>query len=197
MERSTVGTVFIFDRQIWLGWIMILALCYSAFPAMVLGFKKLPLAKRLHNKILYTDADTQKADYQTAFAAIAGIIGIGLGWWWMDSLAALFISAAVIKDGFKNLKNSILDLMDRTPMDVTSTSPDPLVDEIRKRVLEYPWVADAMVRFREQGQVYFGEVYIIVNTTPDQEAPLEKAKEELQNIHWKIHDLTIMPVSKF
>ncbi|WP_439488004.1 cation diffusion facilitator family transporter [Algoriphagus sp.] len=197
LDRPTIGTIIIFDRQIWMGWMMILVLFYSAIPAMVLGFKKLPLAKKLHNKILHTDADTQKADYQTAVAAIAGVIGIYFGLWWMDSMAALFISVSVIVDGVKNLKNAISDLMDRSPMDVTNTNPDPLIKEIHHKVLSYPWVEDARIRFREHGQVYFGEVFVKVKTDATRDATLEDAKEELQAMHWKIHDVTIMPVSKF
>jgi len=44
MGRPTIGSIFIFDNQIWMGWIMILALCYSSFPDMWLVYKKLPLA---------------------------------------------------------------------------------------------------------------------------------------------------------
>lgn len=117
---------------------MILVLGYCAFPAMWLGYKKMPLAKKIHNKILYTDADTQKADYQMAFAAIVGILGVGLGFWWMDSLPALFISVSVIKDGVSNLKNTVFDRMDRSPMDVTNSHPDELVKDIIEVILAFP-----------------------------------------------------------
>jgi len=197
MDRPTIGTIFIFGKQIWMGWIMILVLSYSAIPSVILGIKKMPLAKKLHNKILFTDADTHKADYQTAFAAMIGIIGVGYGLWWMDSLAALIISVSVIKDGLKNLKNAIADLMDRTPMDVTSEKPDLLTEEIRQKVLEFPWVEDAMIRFREQGQVYFGEVYVKMKADSDSDKLIEEAKQKLKDYHWKIHDVTIMPVTEF
>lgn len=55
-EHPTIGSRLFFGKQIWMGWVMIVALLYSAIPAMILGFKKLPKAKKLHNKILYTDA---------------------------------------------------------------------------------------------------------------------------------------------
>ena len=197
MERPTIGSVFIFDEQIWMGWVMIVALCYSAFPAMWLGYKKMPLAKKMHNKILFTDANTQKADYQTAFAAVAGIIGVGLGFWWMDSLAALLISVSVIKDGLENLKNAVSDLMDRSPSDVTGSTPDGLIDEIRELASEWPWAEKIMVRFREQGQVYFGEVYVVAKQVANLEELLTESQKQLLDYHWKIHDVTIMIVKDF
>ena len=197
LERPTIGSIFIFGHQIWMGWIMILVLCYSAFPAMWLGYKKMPLAKKIHNKILYTDADTQKADYQTAFAAMVGIIGVGLGFWWMDSLAALFISVSVIKDGVSNLKNAVFDLMDRSPMDVTNSHPDELVEDIIEVMAALTWVEQVKVRFREQGMVYFGEVYVIAKPVLNLEELIKEAQDNLQEFHWKIHDISIMPVKDF
>src|SRR5690606_2097519 len=64
-EHPTINSIHIFGNNIWMGWIMILALAYSAVGPVILGFKKLPLAKKLHNKVLYTDAQTNKADYLT------------------------------------------------------------------------------------------------------------------------------------
>ncbi|MGB8704533.1 MAG: cation transporter, partial [Gillisia sp.] len=59
-EHPTIGLIQIFGHHFWLGWLMLVALVYSSGPAMILGFKKLPKAKKLHNKVLFTDADTQK-----------------------------------------------------------------------------------------------------------------------------------------
>jgi hypothetical protein len=40
---------------VWLGWLMILALAWSAIPSVFLGRAKLPLATQLDDKVLYTD----------------------------------------------------------------------------------------------------------------------------------------------
>src|SRR5690606_22682408 len=191
MERPTIGSTIIFGHQVWLGWVMILVLCYSAFPAMWLGHKKLPYAKKLHNKILYTDAATQKADYLTAFAAIVGILGVGIGWWWADAAAALFISISVVKDGVENLKNAVADLMDRRPMGIKSKNPDPLVHEVKTMIESWSWVEVVQIRFREHGQVYFGEIYIIAKPLTDTNTLLPQAVNEIKNYHWKIHDVVI------
>lgn len=193
-EHPTIGTIIIFGNQIWLGWIMILALVWASLPAVLIGYKKLPLAKDLHNKILFTDANTQKADYTTAFAAMLGITGVGFGLWWADSAAALFISLSVLKDGYTNLKTAILDLMDRHPVHVDNQKNDELVEEIKQKVNSWEWVKQADVRFREQGQVYFGEVYIVPNPNVDITHEIEKAVKILKDYHWKIYQVNIMPV---
>lgn len=68
---------------------------------MFLGRAKLPLSRELYNKILYADADMNKADWSTA-AAILGVIGIGLGFWWADLVAAGVIALDILKDGVTN-----------------------------------------------------------------------------------------------
>ena len=193
-EHPTIGTIILFGRQFWLGWIMILALVWASLPSVVIGYKKLPLAKKLHNKILYTDANTQKADYTTAFAAMLGITGLAFGLWWADSAAALFISFSVLKDGYTNLKTAVLDLMDRHPVHVDTQENDELVEGIKGKVKSWEWVKEADVRFREQGQVYFGEVFIVPKNDVDITQEVEKSLKILEDYHWKIYQVTIMPV---
>ena len=195
-DHPTIGSVQIGGYQLWMGWLMILVLIYSALPAMLLGFKKLPLATNLHNKILYTDAEAQKADYLTAFAAVAGIIGIGFGFWWADAVAALFISVSVLYDGITQLKTAVLDLMDRHPVHTDTREKDELVGRIQDYVDSWPWVKDSKVRLREQGQVYFGEIFVVPHSSADLVKELEKGLQLLYDYHWKIHDVVICPVSE-
>ncbi|MGB7843202.1 MAG: cation diffusion facilitator family transporter [Salinimicrobium sp.] len=193
-EHPTIGSKVFFGQQVWMGWIMMAALIYSAVPAMILGFKKLPKAEKMHNKLLHTDATAQKADYMTAFAAILGITGIGYGWWWADSVAALFISFSVLKDGVTRVKTAALDLMDRYPKNVENKN-DPLIKKIAENVNSWPWVKESAVRFREAGQIYFGEVAVVPNRAIEIE-DLEAGYATLRNMHWKIHDFTISPVEE-
>ena len=193
-EHPSIGNKFILGHDIWTGWIMIVVLLYSSVPAMFLGFKKLPIAEKLHNKILYTDASAQKADYSTSLAAILGIIGIANGLWWADAAAALFISFSVLKDGYTHLKTSILDLMDREPVTIKKQKRDPVLDNISQTVDSWPWVKSSKVRFREHGQVFFGEIYVVPHEVDLQK--MEDGYHLLRKRHWKIHDFSIVPVSK-
>lgn len=195
-EHPTIGSMMLFGKQIWMGWIMIAVLVYSSLPAMYLGYKKLPLAKKLHNKILFTDANAQKADYMTGFAAMAGILGLGMGWWWADASAALFISFSVLKDGYINLKDAVGDLIDRKPLHIKDDKPDELVDKVENFIKSWDWVEDAKVRFREEGQVYFGDVQLIVKPGTNVSKAIEEGLEKLYEFHWKIYDVTLMPVEQ-
>lgn len=191
MEHPTIGSVYIFGNQIWMGWVMIAVLIYSGAPAVWLGYKKMPLAKKLHNKILFTDAATQKADYMTAFAAIVGIVGIGFGIWWADAAAALFISFSIIKDGYKNLKDAVSDLMDRYPMDLKSKNPNEILAQVNEIVNNWDWVQDFHMRFREEGQVFIGEILIIPIEENGIIEHIVKGRQEILASHWKLHEVTI------
>lgn len=194
-EHPTIGSKLFFGYEVWMGWIMILALLYSAIPAMVLGFKKIPLAEDLHNKLLYTDASAQKADYMTALAAILGILGVGGGIWWADAAAALFISGSVLKDGLEYVKTASFDLMDRYPQRLKTKDEDEIITKVEETASSWPWVAGAKVRFREAGQVYFGQVAVVPKGKVNLD-DIAKGYEELRSLHWKIHDLSIDPVKK-
>ena len=195
MEHPTIGSTVVFGHHIWLGWVMIAALLYSAIPAVILGRKKLPLANELHNKILFTDADTQKADYMTAVAAMIGVLGVGYGLWWLDAVMAILISISVISDGYKNLKNAIEDLMDRRPQKVNSKGEDPLLEELTKLIERWDWIEDFEARFREHGQVYFCEIKVVSHVS-DISHYIKKSTDQLEAYHWKVHEVFIMPVQK-
>ncbi len=194
-DHPTIGSKIFFGYEVWMGWVMILALLYSAIPAMILGFKKIPLAEDLHNKLLFTDASAQKADYMTALAAILGILGVGAGIWWADAAAALFISVSVLKDGIQHVKTASLDLMDRYPQRLKTKDEDKIIMKVEETANSWPWVKEAKVRFREAGQVYFGQVAVVPKGEIDLE-DIARGYEELRSLHWKIHDFTIDPVKK-
>ncbi|MDQ3528545.1 MAG: hypothetical protein M3425_01105 [Actinomycetota bacterium] len=71
-EHPTIGTVVVLGQQVWLGWLMLPALLWSAVPAAALGRAKPPLGEALHDKVLHADATMNKADWMTAGAAMVG-----------------------------------------------------------------------------------------------------------------------------
>ena len=196
-EHPTIGTMQVFGQYVWQGWIMIAALIYSIIPPVILGRMKIGLAKDLHDKVLYADASMNKADWMTGAAAVLGIIGIGLGFWWADSAAAIVISLDVIHDGWKNVKTSIKDLMDNAPTTIEKRRLDPLVSELENYLKNLDWVDDAVVRLREEGHVYFGDAVIVpsdqrINVTEKIDAVLD----QLYKKNWKLYDFSVMPVNK-
>jgi cation diffusion facilitator family transporter len=189
-EHPSIGTVELFGHHIWLGWLMEAALLWSALPAIFLGRAKLPLARQLHDKVLYADAKTNKADWLTATAAMAGVLGIGVGLWWADAAAAAIISVDILFDGLQNLRTVVTDLMDKRPTtvdDEVDSLPARVENHLRKR----SWVKDAKARLREEGHVYFGEVFVVPSDETNLVEKLEQAHQDIHDLDWRLHDVVI------
>lgn len=156
-EHATVGTVRLFGRDIWLGWLMIGAQFYAMIPPMIIGRKELPLAEELADKLLHTDALMNKANWMTGAAGIAGIVGLGLGWWWADSVAAAFISFDILHDGLKAIRSSTAELVDGTPRGLSSPAISEEAEALQAMLEErYP---GASIRLRETGRLIRAEVH--------------------------------------
>lgn len=196
VEHPTINTMMISGHQVWMGYIMIAVLIYSTVPSIILGLKKLPLAKEIADKAVYTDAVMNKADWLSGIAGMCGIAGIGIGWWWMDSVAAIVISADILHDGISNLKQSVLDLMNQLPKTMDKKEPDPVFDRIKKETEKEDWVKKAEVRFRQEGHVYFGEIFIVASDHANLNHRTEELRKKLTSIDWRIFDLTIMVVEE-
>src|SRR5205085_12257592 len=94
-EHPTIGGFPLFGRVVWTGWLAIPVLLWCAIPAYFLGRAKRTAAEILYDKTLASDAAMNVANWQSAGAAILGIIGVAFGLWWADSVAAVLISAEV------------------------------------------------------------------------------------------------------
>lgn len=195
-EHPTLHTVQVFGWRVWQGWLMIAALVITGIIPIVLGRLKLPLAKQLHDKALFADADMNKADWLTALSGIIGVLGIGLGYWWTDSVAAAFISFEITRDGVRNLKRVVKDLMDHSPTTVDRAEPHPIGNSIKQRIEQLPWVARAEVRLREEGHVFSGEVFVVPRAAQCSTQDVESASQVGRELDWKVCDLVVMPVTE-
>jgi cation diffusion facilitator family transporter len=195
MEHPTIGTVVIFGQIVWLGWLMIGVMAAIALPPVFIGHIKLKLAKELHDKVLYADADMNKADWMTAVGSIVGVTGIGLGLWWLDGAAALFIASSILWDGVRNLRAAILDLMDERAMTFDDKKPHPVSRQVEAYLKGLRWVKDAGCRVRDEGHVFHIEAFIVPvgNRTPSLKR-LEKAREGCVAIDWKVQDIVLVLV---
>jgi cation diffusion facilitator family transporter len=182
------------DRPVWLGWLMLAALAYSTAPQVLLGRLKQPLAKELNDKVLYADAEMNRADWLTGCAAMLGVVGIGFGLWWADAVAASIISLDIVRDGGKNLRVAVDDLMDKEPTVVDDSRADPLPLWIKNELMLMDWVKDAEVRLREEGHVFVGEAFVVPVDDEDLVNRLEWANEHLLGLDWRLHELVIAPV---
>lgn len=156
-EHATVGSVRLLGHDIWLGWLMIGAQIYAMIPPMIIGRKELPLAEELSDKLLHTDALMNKANWMTGAAGVAGIVGLGLGWWWADSVAAGFISFSILHDGLTAMRSSTAELVDGAPRALSSADLSDEAEALRAHLEEcYP---GGVVRLRETGRLIRAEIH--------------------------------------
>lgn len=196
-EHPTIGTVQIFGHTMWLGWLMVgVMLVIVVGPVFLYGPAKSKLAPVLHNKLLYADGDMAKADWQTNAASIVGVLGVGLGVWWLDGVAVLFISLGIVWDGFRNTKGAVLDLMDQRARTYDDKAPHPLAAQITEYLRAQPWVRAAAVRMRDQGQVFHIEAFIVPRRRRVLVRDLRAASEAISDLDWKIQDVVVIPTER-
>jgi cation diffusion facilitator family transporter len=193
-EHPPIGVVQLLGQEVWLGWVMIGALVYSGVPPVFLGLAKRKLADSLHDKVLYADAEMNKADWMTVSAAILGILGIGIGLWWADAVAALFISLDILHDGWKNVRAAAHDLMDARPRRHDASDWHPLIDEIQEELEKVEWIQEGASRLREEGHVFTGEILVVPRDGEVSTDQLEELAKRLLELSWKLYDLVVVPV---
>lgn len=194
-EHPTIGTVVLFGEVVWLGWLMIGVMLTIALPPVFIGRIKMTLAAELHDKVLYADADMNKADWMTAVGSAVGVAGVGLGLWWFDAAAALFISASILSDGLRNMKAAVLDLMDERATTFDDRRPHPVAGEVQDALRGLRWVKDAGVRVRDEGHVFHIEAFIVprFGRAPSLRR-LAAAREACIATDWRVQDIVLVPV---
>ena len=190
-EHPPIGMVELFDWQVWLGWLMIAALLWSAIPVLIIGQIKKGYAAKLHDKVLRADAEMNRADWMTAGAALVGVIGIGFGLWWMDAVAAIVIGADIARDGLKYTKAAAKDLLDGRPRRDDESGVHPLVGEVHEVVEGLDWIDVAAVRMRELGHVISVSVLAVPVDEHDLLDRVEDAIERICELDWKLQDVVV------
>ncbi|TLM87017.1 cation diffusion facilitator family transporter [Pseudarthrobacter sp. NamE5] len=196
-EHPTIGGISLFGTTIWLGWLMMGVMILTAAPPVVLGRMKMKLAEQLHDKVLYADADMNKADWMTAVAAVAGVAGIGFGLWWADYTAALIISTSILRDGIRNTKGAVSALMDKRAMTYDDREPHPLGEKLDDYLRNLDWTVDAKSRIRDEGHVFHVESFVVpAGSSVPTLAQLEAARDACVAMDWKVQDMVIVPVAE-
>ncbi|TLM75118.1 cation transporter [Pseudarthrobacter sp. NamB4] len=196
-EHPTIGGIEIFGNTIWLGWLMMAVMIITSAPPVFLGRAKMKLAEKLHDKVLYADADMNKADWMTAIAAVAGVAGIGFGLWWADYGAALIISASILRDGIGNTRGAVSALMDKRAMTYDDKEPHPLGRQLDEYLRSLDWTRDAKSRIRDEGHVFHVESFVVpAGDSMPTFGQLEAARDACAAMDWKVQDIVIIPVAE-
>jgi|SRR4051794_196094 len=195
-EHPTIGGFPLFGHVIWTGWLGIAVLLWSGIPAHFLGRAKRKCAETLYDKTLAADADINAADWQSAAAAIVGLIGVSFGLWWADSAAAVLISLEIIRSGWTELRTALGDIMDRRPAKLGSKEDDPIPDRITEFLKRQSWVDDVIVRVRERGRELTAEAHVVPRSGQLSVEEVSKAGELACDIDPRLADVTIAPVKE-
>ena len=195
-EHPPVGLIVVLGHEVWSGWLMVVVLAYTCVPAVLLGRAKMPLAETLHDRVLHADADMNKADWMTGVGGIVGVLGIGVGLWWADAAAALFISASILRDGVTNLRVAVTALMDARATTVDGSAPHPLDERIDDALRGLPWVREAGSRVRDQGHVFHVESFVVARGGMPTAEQLQEAWDAVTGLDWKVEDLVVVPVDE-
>lgn len=196
-EHPPIGGIKLFGHVFWLGWLMMGVMAMTGILPVFLGLAKMKLSKQLHDKVLYADADMNKADWMTALAAVVGVFGIGLGWWWADAVAALIISISILRDGIKNLRAAVAGLMDTRAMTYNDAEPHPIGGRIDSYLTGLDWVVEARSRIRDEGHVFHVESFVVTTQgRPPSLQILKQAREACIDMDWKVQDMVIIPVAE-
>lgn len=193
-EHASIGTMQLFGHTVWMGWIMVAVMAIIAIPPIFLGRAKMKVARFLHNKLLFADADMSKADWSTNVGSIVGVLGIGMGLWWTDGIAALFISAGILRDGLRNTKFAVLDLMDESATTYDQRKIHPLIKELQDFLIQVPWIASVGIRMRDQGHVFHVEAFVATTADSVSTKALIGLTQDTIGLNWKLQDVVIIPV---
>jgi len=196
LKHPTFGAYTIFGHTIWQGWLALPALAWGGIPAIFLGRAKMKLAERLNDKVLASDGRSSSADWKSAGAAMTGVVGIAFGLWWMDAVAAIFISFDILSDGVSDVKSALADLMNRRPERVKDQEIDPLPEKLSGFLKAQDWVEDAVVRLREEGRYFVGEAFVAVRGGINPLDKVDAASEALKALDWRVADVVIAPVNR-
>jgi cation diffusion facilitator family transporter len=197
-ERPPIGTVVLFGHQLWAGWLMIAGLAWSLACGLLLGLLKVPVAEEMKDKALHAEATMNKDEWYSEAVAIAGILGVGYGFWWADAAVASLISLEIIHDGWMNVRLVLGDLMDESPTTLNGKELDDVVGRVRDAIEELDGVARAGVRLREHGRAITGELFVVLGDSAlgDPAASVARVAERARAVDWRLHDLTVMPVAQ-
>ena len=191
-ERPAIGGFTLFGHTFWHGWLMMGAMFVTAIPPVLLGRAKLPVARLIHDKPLYADADMNRANWMTNGAGIVGLGLVAWGLWWGDSLAALVISLDILRDGWTNVARSLSDVMDHHPVDIERDEEDPITGDVRRAVRALPFVADERVLLREHGRYLYAEIFIKPNRRlPPAAEASRQVRQAVMPLDWRLRHIVV------
>ncbi|MCX5716466.1 MAG: cation diffusion facilitator family transporter [Candidatus Omnitrophica bacterium] len=111
-------------------------------------------SKELTSDILYSDAMHTRSDVLVSFSVIATLVGMKMGWYFLDTSVAVIIAALIGYAAFKILKESSYVLCDTAPI---------MSDSIKRIVMQVDGVkACHQIRTRGRSDDIYIDLHILV-----------------------------------
>ncbi|MBV9992358.1 MAG: cation diffusion facilitator family transporter [Alphaproteobacteria bacterium] len=195
-EHPSIGGFDMGGQVIWIGWLAIPVLLWCAIPSWLLGRSKKKLAESLNDKGLLADAQTKTANWQSAGAAIVGILGVAAGLWWADAVAALFISLEIVRSGWSEVRTALADLMDRRPQKLGRSDLDPLPEKLTQFLRREDWIADAVVRVREKGRELIAEGMVVPRHPMIDVTTIDGTAKRAKELDDRLEHVALVPTAR-
>ena len=145
--------------------------------------------------MLYADADMNKADWMTAAAAIVGVLGIGLGLWWLDSSPRSVIAGIIPATAGRTCARALGDLMDsRASVFDDRTTAAPLRGRDPRRLRCRAGGGRRAGAGPRGGARLPREVFVVPSGADLGLGALERIRDAVRDVDWKLHHVVVTPV---
>jgi cation diffusion facilitator family transporter len=132
--------------------------------------------KALQSEILLADAQHTRSDIWVSLSVIAGLVGVRLGWPWLDAGVGLGIAAIIGYSAVKILSQAANILMDQAILPK---------DEIERLIVSMPEV-EGVERIRSRGQM--DETYVDLHVRIKPDTPTDYAHSIAHAVQYKIKE---------
>ncbi len=194
-EHPIIGASVLFGHAVWTGWLAIPVLIWAAIPSFFLGRAKRRIGKALHDKVLVADAQTNAANWQSAVAAMLGVLGVAFGFWWADAAAAVVISVEIVRDGLVEVRTALGDILDRRPRNPLDGKLDPLPERLTAQLRAESWVRDAVVRVRERGREFTAEAFVVPHSEEGLLEHLDRCARTSREMDPRLREIVFAPMT--
>lgn len=159
------------------GWVVWIALASIIINELIFRYAHYQ-GQRNKSMALMTDAWHHRFDALSSVGSLVGVIGVLIGYLWMDSLAAIVISGLIFKVAFSIVVSGMHQLIDTAP-DMTT------MDKIKKTILEVPGV---MAIDDLKGRLYAEKMFIDVEIAVHENLSLRESHQIAEIVHDQIED---------
>ncbi len=135
-------------------WLLLLVLGVNIFVA----FYERRVGQRLDSPLLIADAHHTMGDVWITIAVLGGLVGVWLGWNWLDVALAFPVAVLVLHSGWQVLSTNLPWLVDRMAI-----APE----EIHQQVMQVPGVVNchSIASRGRLGQRVFVDMHLVVTAT--------------------------------